>query len=83
MRRASSRKRATPAAPAVASAVKEWAITQGVTHFCHWFQPQTGLTAEKHDAFLTLDGTEKVLAGRDGATRSGQPVNDSHHNRQA
>ena len=42
-------------APAVAKAVKEWAISRGVTHFCHWFQPQTGLTAEKHDAFLALD----------------------------
>jgi glutamine synthetase len=42
-------------APAVAKAVKEWAIARGCTHFCHWFQPQTGLTAEKHDAFLTLD----------------------------
>jgi glutamine synthetase len=37
----------------VAHAVKEWAIEKGATHFCHWFQPQTGLTAEKHDAFLT------------------------------
>lgn len=39
----------------VAHAVKEWALDNGVTHFCHWFQPQTGLTAEKHDAFLTFD----------------------------
>ncbi|HET7746752.1 MAG TPA: glutamine synthetase III, partial [Vicinamibacteria bacterium] len=39
----------------VAHAVKEWAIGKGATHFCHWFQPQTGLTAEKHDAFLTFD----------------------------
>ncbi len=39
----------------VAIAVKEWAIEKGVTHFCHWFQPLTGLTAEKHDAFLSLD----------------------------
>ena len=39
----------------VAHAVKEWALSQGVTHFCHWFQPQTGTTAEKHDAFLSLD----------------------------
>ncbi|HEY7411520.1 MAG TPA: glutamine synthetase III [Vicinamibacteria bacterium] len=39
----------------VAHAVKEWALEKGATHFCHWFQPQTGLTAEKHDAFLTLD----------------------------
>jgi len=39
----------------VAHAVKEWALEKGVTHFCHWFQPQTGLTAEKHDSFLTLE----------------------------
>ncbi len=39
----------------VAHAVKEWALDKGATHFCHWFQPHTGLTAEKHDAFLTFD----------------------------
>lgn len=39
----------------VARAAKEWAIEKGATHFCHWFQPQTGLTAEKHDAFLNFD----------------------------
>lgn len=39
----------------VAHAMKEWAISKGVTHFTHWFQPQTGLTAEKHDAFLEFD----------------------------
>jgi glutamine synthetase len=39
----------------VAHAVKEWALEKGVTHFSHWFQPQTGLTAEKHDTFLTFD----------------------------
>jgi glutamine synthetase len=42
-------------APAIARAIKEWAVSRGVTHFCHWFQPQTGLTAEKHDAFLNFD----------------------------
>ena len=42
-------------APAVADAIKEWAVEKGVTHFTHWFQPQTGLTAEKHDAFLSFD----------------------------
>ena len=42
-------------APVIAKAIKEWAIDRGVTHFCHWFQPQTGLTAEKHDAFLNFD----------------------------
>src|SRR5665213_2711418 len=42
-------------APRVAQAIKEWAISHGATHFTHWFQPQTGLTAEKHDAFLSFD----------------------------
>lgn len=41
-------------AEAVAAAVKEWAVARGVTHFCHWFQPMTGLTAEKHDSFITI-----------------------------
>ncbi|MEK6628501.1 MAG: glutamine synthetase III [Bdellovibrionota bacterium] len=41
-------------AESIASAVKEWAVTKGVTHFCHWFQPMTGLTAEKHDAFISI-----------------------------
>ncbi len=39
---------------AVALVVKEWAVSKGVTHFCHWFQPMTGLTAEKHDAFISI-----------------------------
>ena len=38
----------------IASAVKEWSVSKGVTHFCHWFQPMTGLTAEKHDAFISI-----------------------------
>ncbi len=42
-------------AGAVAHGMKEWAVSRGATHFCHWFQPQTGLTAEKHDAFLAFD----------------------------
>jgi len=42
-------------APAVAEVMREWAVSRGVTHFTHWFQPQTGLTAEKHDAFLTFE----------------------------
>lgn len=42
-------------APTVAKVIKEWAMSHGVTHFCHWFQPQTGLTAEKHDAFFSFD----------------------------
>jgi glutamine synthetase len=39
----------------VAHGMKEWAIDQGATHFCHWFQPMRGVTAEKHDAFLSFD----------------------------
>ena len=42
-------------APKVAAVIRDWAISRGATHFTHWFQPQTGLTAEKHDAFLSFD----------------------------
>src|SRR5262245_17020710 len=38
----------------IARVVKEWAVSKGCTHFCHWFQPMTGLTAEKHDAFISI-----------------------------
>lgn len=48
-------------ADGIANAVKDWAISKGVTHFCHWFQPQTGLTAEKHDAFVSFDDNGKVI----------------------
>ena len=37
----------------VAHAMKEWALEKGATHFTHWFQPLTGITAEKHDSFIT------------------------------
>jgi len=48
-------------APTIAEAIKEWAIARGVTHFTHWFQPQTGLTAEKHDAFLSFDDDQQPI----------------------
>ena len=48
-------------APVVAQAIKEWAISRGVTHFTHWFQPQTGLTAEKHDAFFSFDDQQQPM----------------------
>jgi len=51
----------------VAHAVKEWALGKGATHFCHWFQPQTGLTAEKHDAFLTFDDEGQPMERFSGA----------------
>ncbi|MBI2186367.1 MAG: glutamine synthetase III, partial [Acidobacteria bacterium] len=46
-------------ADAVATALKEWAVEHGATHYTHWFQPMTGITAEKHDSFLvpTQEGT--------------------------
>ncbi len=40
-------------ADVVANAMKDWAMERGATHYTHWFQPMTGLTAEKHDAFLS------------------------------
>ena len=48
-------------APTVAQAIKEWAMSNGATHFTHWFQPLTGLTAEKHDAFLSLDESKSAI----------------------
>jgi glutamine synthetase len=48
-------------APVVAQVIKEWAISRGVTHFTHWFQPQTGLTAEKHDAFFAFDDDRQPM----------------------
>ncbi|MGE5606628.1 MAG: glutamine synthetase III [Bacteroidota bacterium] len=46
-------------ADVIANAMKDWAIEKGATHFTHWFQPMTGITAEKHDSFIspTPDGT--------------------------
>jgi glutamine synthetase len=38
----------------IAKVILEWAVNKGATHFCHWFQPMTGLTAEKHDAFISI-----------------------------
>ncbi len=48
-------------ADVVAGAMKDWAIEHGATHFTHWFQPLTGVTAEKHDAFLSPVGGGKVI----------------------
>ena len=48
-------------ADAVANAMKDWALSKGATHFTHWFQPMTGITAEKHDSFLTPAGGGAAL----------------------
>jgi len=45
----------------VAAVMKDWAIEKGATHFTHWFQPMTGVTAEKHDSFITPDGRGKAI----------------------
>ncbi len=45
----------------VAAAMKEWAVSKGATHFTHWFQPMTGITAEKHDSFLTVGNDGCVM----------------------
>ena len=48
-------------ANAVAAAMKDWAVENGATHFTHWFQPLTGITAEKHDSFITPAPDGRVL----------------------
>ena len=45
----------------VANAMKEWAIEKGATHYTHWFQPMTGITAEKHDSFIVPDGRGNII----------------------
>lgn len=45
----------------VAAAMRDWAIEKGCTHFTHWFQPMTGITAEKHDSFISPIGNSKVM----------------------
>jgi len=55
-------------ADVIANAMKDWAIAKGATHYCHWFQPMTGSTAEKHDAFIspTPEGkTIMVFSGKE------------------
>jgi glutamine synthetase len=49
-------------ADAVASALKDWAIENGASHYTHWFQPLTGITAEKHDSFYTPGGDGRSMA---------------------
>ncbi len=61
-------------ADVIASAMKDWAIDRGATHYTHWFQPLTGLTAEKHDAFISPDGHGGALNTFSGsALTQGEP----------
>ena len=48
-------------ANAVANAMKDWAVEHGATHYTHWFQPMTGVTAEKHDGFIGTNKNGKVI----------------------
>ena len=45
----------------IAEAMKDWAISKGATHYTHWFQPMTGITAEKHDSFISPTGDGKII----------------------
>ena len=45
----------------VATAMKDWAVSKGATHYTHWFQPMTGITAEKHDSFISPVGDGTVI----------------------
>ena len=51
----------TDDAEVIATAMKDWAVERGATHYTHWFQPMTGLTAEKHDSLVTPDGSGGVV----------------------
>src|SRR3954468_20206735 len=57
----------------VAQVIKEWALGRGCTHFTHWFQPQTGLTAEKHDAFLSFDDGQPMESFSASQLVQGEP----------
>lgn len=61
-------------ADVVAAAMKEWALERGATHYTHWFQPLTGSTAEKHDAFMVPDGEGGAMSEfTGGALVQGEP----------
>ena len=63
-------------ADVVANAMKDWALEKGATHYTHWFQPLTGITAEKHDSFIstTADGGVIVeFSGKQPLTRRPAP----------
>ena len=60
-------------ATVIANAMKIWALEKGATHFTHWFVPLTGMTAEKHDAFLELDGDKPGLEFSGKLLRKGEP----------
>ena len=65
----------------IAEAMKNWAVEKGATHYTHWFQPMTGITAEKHDAFIEPDEQGKVIQSFSGkALVCGEPDASSFPN---
>jgi len=70
-----------PVANEIASAMKDWAIEKGATHYTHWFQPMTGITAEKHDSFIEPVEKGKVIMSFSGkALVRGEPDASSFPN---
>ncbi|MBR2782537.1 MAG: glutamine synthetase III [Oscillospiraceae bacterium] len=79
------------AADALASAMKDWAIEHGATHFSHWFQPLTGSTAEKHEAFLSplpdgsaiskLSGKQLIMSESDASSFPSGGLRSTHYAR--
>lgn len=67
-------------ADVVAKTAMEWAISKGATHFCHWFQPLTGSTAEKHDSFLNIKNGEPIEDLSAGQLMQGEPDASSFPN---
>ena len=70
-------------ATVVANAMKDWAIEKGATHYTHWFQPLTGITAEKHDSFIEpVEGGRVIMefSGKELVQdRKSTRLNSSHH----
>ena len=60
-------------ATVVANAMKIWAVENGATHYTHWFMPMTGMTAEKHDAFIEPSGSKAILEFSGKTLRKGEP----------
>ena len=60
-------------ATAVANAMKDWAVEMGCTHYTHWFQPMTGVTAEKHDSFIAPDGDQVIMEFSGKVLIKGEP----------
>ena len=69
-------------ANAVAAAMKDWAVSKGATHYTHWFQPLTGITAEKHDSFINPSPDGRVIMEFSGKELVRASLMH-HHSRQA